>query len=190
MAAADAATEVGVTTKRLKLVPLCAAHAAALHPLLDDWDVVRMLAVVPWPVTLADVEGFAGSTARLAESTDFAILREGNAIGVCGVKHPGSGAPPRKMPRLGYWLGRPFWQRGYATEAVAAVVGYAFEKFAADRVGAGVFEENPASRRVLEKLGFRPVGSYRTPCLARGEPVATIDMQIEKTTWRRPESRP
>jgi RimJ/RimL family protein N-acetyltransferase len=185
MLAASMPTGGAIETDRLTLVPLAAAHARELHLLLADWDVVRMLAVIPWPVQLADVEGFAGSQARRADSTDFAIVVEKQAIGVCGVKHPGSGAPPRKMPRLGYWLGRPYWGRGYATEAVAALVEFALATFpTAERVGAGVFHDNPASRRVLDKLGFREVGSYETPCLARGGAVPTADMQLLRAEWR------
>ena len=55
---------------------------------------------------------------------------------------------------LGYWLGEPFWGRGFATEAARVVADYAFAAFDVARLEAGVFEWNPASGRVLEKAGF------------------------------------
>jgi RimJ/RimL family protein N-acetyltransferase len=166
------------------LSPLAAAHADALLPLLDDWEIVRMLAQVPWPLTRGDVEAYVGRQAGPdAESEDFAIMLGGSAIGVCSVKRPGSGDPPRKMPRLGYWIGRPHWGKGRATAAVAQLVGYAFRRFPGKAIGAGVFEDNPASRRVLEKLGFEAAGSYDTPCRSRGASVPTIDMHLSRAAW-------
>jgi RimJ/RimL family protein N-acetyltransferase len=167
-----------ISADRLSLAPLRPAHAAALYPLLHDWEVVRMLADVPWPLALADVEAFAAEPPEQSGRDDFAILLGGAPIGVCSLKRPGSGQPPRKMPRLGYWLGRPYWGRGHATEAVAALVRHAFASFPQDVVGAGVFRDNAVSRRVLEKLGFREEGGYDVHCLARGGPVATANMLL------------
>ena len=55
---------------------------------------------------------------------------------------------------LGFWIGKPYWGRGYATEAARALVGYAFDKLGLTQIVAGAFRENRASRRVLEKVGF------------------------------------
>jgi RimJ/RimL family protein N-acetyltransferase len=87
------------------------------------------------------------------------------------------------MPRLGYWIGRSHWGRGYATEAVAALADYAFRTYPQDRIGAGVFEDNPASRRVLEKLGFSRAGGHMLQCRAREEAVAVEDMQTTRARW-------
>lgn len=183
MRALEAAT-LQIATQRLILAPLSVAHATALHPLLDDWDVVRMLSRVAWPVTIESVEGFAKERGRPNSGEEaFAILLGGQPIGTAGIKHPGSGDPPRKMPRLGYWIGRPHWGAGYATEAVAALVDHAFGKFAAREVGGGVFADNPGSRRVLEKLGFAHAGDFWSGCLSRGGEVLTHDMTISRGRW-------
>lgn len=168
-------------TKRLTLAPLARQYARALHPLQSDWEVVRMLASVPWPLALSDIEAFAAKQQTAPrESDNFVMLSKGAPIGVCGVKIPGSGDPPRKMPRLGYWVGRPHWGMGFATEALAALIERAFRVFPHDTVGAGVFHDNPASRRVLEKLGFAENARYETSCLSRGAPVLTIDMHLAR----------
>ena len=143
-----------------------------------------MLAVVPWPLSFDDVEAHARDHAEGRTGADeFAILRDGAPIGVCSAKRPGSGSPPRIMPRLGYWIGRPYWGQGYATEAISALIAFAFETHPQDRLGAGVFTDNPASRRVLEKCGLRQVGSYSLHCRSRDAAVEVEDMQLTRADW-------
>jgi 8-oxo-dGTP diphosphatase len=166
----------------LSFTPLRPQNAASLVPLLYDWDVVKMLADMPWPV---DLEYIANRAARQLgpnpEAVEFIILIGGTAIGSCIIKKPGSGDPPRRMPRLGYWIGRPYWRRGYGTQAVAWLVNYAFRSFPQHVVGAGVFDDNVASRRLLEKLGFTNFGSYELHCPSRGARVNVIDMQLSRS---------
>ena len=87
------------------------------------------------------------------------------------------------MPRLGYWIGRPFWGRGYGTEAVALLVDHAFERHAGRHVGAGVFDDNPASRRVLEKLGFAGPGATRSTASHAAARCRDVDMQLTRAAW-------
>jgi RimJ/RimL family protein N-acetyltransferase len=184
MIAAGRIAKEGLRTERLTFAPLTAAHADVLFPLLDDWDVVRMLAVVPWPLSVRDVEDYAArSVRRGAESDDFVVVSAGEPIGVGTVKKPGIGNPPRKMPRLGYWIGRPHWGRGLGTATVGALVDRAFRNYPGERIGAGVFVDNHASRRVLEKFGFSETGRYMVSCRARGADVETIDMQLSRAAW-------
>lgn len=55
---------------------------------------------------------------------------------------------------IGYWLGKPYWNRGIVTHAVKAITDYAFRELGFVRITAHVFEFNPTSARVLEKAGF------------------------------------
>ena len=87
---------------------------------------------------------------------------DGAYMGKCGIHLKDCGF------ELGYWLGRPYWGMGYATEAAAQVVAFAFRNLRAERVWAGWFFDNPASGRVLEKLGFRANGADQRDCAARG----------------------
>jgi RimJ/RimL family protein N-acetyltransferase len=175
------APENGLRTERLAFEPLAPRFADALFALLDDWDVVRMLSEVPWPLRLDDVAAFLAKPST--GSDDFVLVAEGVPIGVVGVKKPGSGEPPRMMPRLGYWIGRRHWGRGYGTEAIAALIDHAFAIHPHDRVGAGVFHDNPASRRVLEKLGLVLVGRKQSMSRSRGVLVDTLDMQLSRAAW-------
>ena len=165
-------------TERLALTPLDPRHAQALFELLNDWDVVKMLSEVPWPLRYEDVESFLTKNAGVTYS--FILTHGLEPIGVMAVKPPGSGEPPRQMPRLGYWIGRRHWGHGYGTEAIGVLVDRAFATYPHDRVGAGVFKENAASQRVLQKLGFAPVGPKIIESRSRGGPVDAIDMQVTR----------
>ncbi len=176
-----------ISTRRLALAPLDPRYADALFALMNDWAVVGMLSEVPWPLRYEDVATFLA--AEHTATKNFVILSGGTPIGVCGVKRPGSGEPPRTMPRLGYWIGRRHWGKGYATEAIGALVDHAFAIHDAERVGGGTFHDNPASRRVLEKLGFSAAGHKTVISRSRGGAVEVVDMQITRDTWAERQGR-
>ncbi|MDQ0326430.1 RimJ/RimL family protein N-acetyltransferase [Rhodopseudomonas julia] len=173
-----------LTTDRLVLTPKRARHLATLDHLKNDWEVVRMLAMPAWP--------FVQRSEQVEQDEGFhhlTMLCGKEIVGEVTVKRAGSGTPPRAMPRLGYFVGRAFWGRGYATEALAATVAAIFDRpgfggdAPAERVGAGVFVDNPASRRVLEKLGFTKAGSYSLYCRARDSDVDVDDMQVNRSEF-------
>ncbi len=97
---------------------------------------------------------------------NFAIERSDDAalVGAIGLEIDRVGA----CAKLGYWLGRAYWGRGYATEAARAVVGYGFAVLELERIGAPCLRWNAASARVLEKIGFTQEGSRRSYIAARG----------------------
>ena len=168
----------------LAITPLRPGNAASLVPLLDSWDVVRMLAEMPWPVD----PGYIAERARLQlepdpEALEFLLLTGGTVVGSCVIKKPGSGNPKRQMPRLGYWIGQEYWRRGYGTQAVSWLVAHAFRNFPQQAVGAGVFEDNIVSRHLLEKLGFSEVGHYKLDCRSRGGQVNVVDMHLSRSQW-------
>lgn len=157
-----------VETARLRLRPLAAADAARLAELADDWDVARQTGALPHPYALADAQAFLDAQASAPDhARAFAVEHRGDLAGVMGF-HDCIDGP---WPEMGYWLGRPYWGAGLATEAARAGLGWA-----ADRgwraVAAGHFIDNPASGRVLEKAGFLYTGRrIPYPCVSRGEPV-------------------
>jgi RimJ/RimL family protein N-acetyltransferase len=160
-------------TKRLTLRPMCADDVPAFVPLLDDFEVVKNLTHIPHPYTEADGRAFIARTEQKRSeglSLNYAVLLGGESfIGFCtaniedesGERHPGS-------RELGYWYGRPFWGRGYATEAAQVVVEHAFDALGAAALTSGFYVDNPASGRVLEKLGFKQTGTAQRNCLSRG----------------------
>ena len=163
-------------TPRLLLRPGFPEDAPALAAAISDKAVVRNLAVVPWPYTLRDAEAYLAMPRNPALPSFLIFERSGGAlqlVGACGLARRPSG--PVEM---GYWTARPFWGRGFATEACAALIGIA-RTLGLVQLEASHFLDNPASARVLEKLGFAPVGivAPRMSC-ARGREVPARMMRL------------
>ncbi len=153
-------------TERLLLRPGWAEDAPALARAIGDEMIVRNLAVVPWPYSLRDAEAFLAAPRDPVLPSMLIFERtEGEPVlvGSCGL-----GRRPSGNVELGYWISRPFWGRGFATEAGLALVQIA-RALGIGRLEASHFIDNPASGRVLEKLGFQSTGMIapRMSC-ARG----------------------
>lgn len=170
-------------TKRLTLRPAWPEDAPAIAAAIGDERVVRMLARVPLPYTLADAEAFVARP-RGAEEPVFTIhAHDGDAprlIGGIGIH------PEDDGPQLGYWIAPEAWGRGYATEAGHAVIAMARHALPIRRLAAWHFLDNPASGRVLTKLGFRPTGEVtarRSGGRAREAPSAgyALDLDEDRT---------
>lgn len=125
-----------------------------------------MTAAIPYPYSEQMAADWLASASRGEEGVVFMIEREGRLIGCTGYR-----AFDAEHAELGYWIGRPYWGMGYATEAARALIAHAFDADGFVYLKAGHFAVNPASRRVVEKLGFRPHGEEMRECSARGEPV-------------------
>lgn len=141
-------------TERLLLRPSWPEDAAAIHGAIADERIVCNLARAPWPYTAEDAERFAASESLEKYPAFMLMLRTGGAprlVGACGLGERDGEA------ELGYWIARDHWGRGLATEAAGAVIGVA-RALGHKRLVAGHFIDNPASGRVLRKLGFRPTG--------------------------------
>lgn len=171
-------------TERLLLRPPEEADIPSTVVLLGDFDVAKNLARVPHPFTRAHAEDFLRSSieARAAGTAfRFSILRK------AGEMHIGSiGLSLRDgVFELGYWLGRPYWGQGFATEAARRVVGFAFYNLKATRIVAGRFHDNPASGRVLAKLGAVAAGVEPRDCLARGHAVYCHNVTLARENFGR-----
>jgi ribosomal-protein-alanine N-acetyltransferase len=170
-------------TGRLLLRPPKAADISQFVPLLDDYDVSKNLSRVPHPYTEDDGCGFIIIVANgWGTRKDFMfgiLLKEDSAyIGTCGVH-------PSRDWEFGYWLGRPYWGHGYATEAVVRLIRFAFEDLGAQRLTAGWFADNPASGRVLEKLGCEPDGEEERASLSRGCKVICHKVVLTRAAFER-----
>ena len=163
-------------TPRLLLRPGFPEDAMALATAMSDKAIARNLAVVPWPYTLRDAEAHLASPRDPVLPSLLVFERTDGAprlVGSCGLGRRPSGAV-----EMGYWIARPYWGRGLATEACAALVEIARTLGLASLEGSH-FIDNPASARVLEKLGFEPLGivAPRMSC-ARGKEVPARLMRL------------
>lgn len=134
----------------------------------------------PHPYTQADAEGWLALVKGMTPETQFAIAAPGGddpAVGGIGVTLQDDVA--RRSAEIGYWLGRAYWGRGFATAAVRALTDWAFARFDLCRLYAGVFAWNPASARVLEKAGYTCEGRLRRSVTKDGQ---TIDQLLYAIT--------
>ena len=158
-------------TEHLLLRPGWAEDAPALAAAIADESIVRNLATAPWPYALRDAEAFLASP-RDPVLPSFLMVerttRDPRLVGACGLGRRPSGAV-----EMGYWIARAHWNRGFATEAGMALLDIA-EALALPRLEASYFIDNPASGRVLEKLGFLPTGiAVPRYSFARGDEAMT-----------------
>jgi RimJ/RimL family protein N-acetyltransferase len=144
-------------TERLLLRPGWIEDAPALFRAIADEGIVRNLAHAPWPYRAEDAEAFLTRERTPAEPATLIFLRTADAPELIG--GIGLARTPYGGTELGYWLKRQASGRGYATEAGRALLAAARESLRLRRIEAGHFLDNPASGRVLEKLGFKPTGA-------------------------------
>jgi RimJ/RimL family protein N-acetyltransferase len=160
-------------TERLLLRPGWAEDAPALARAIADETVVRNRATAPCPFALEDAEAFLAAP-RDPAMPSFLITERTDGppriVGACGLGRRPSGAV-----ELGYWIGRAYWNKGFATEAGHALIDIA-RTLKLPRLEASHFLDNPASGRVLEKLGFVPTGlsTTRYSCARGGEAMARL----------------
>jgi 8-oxo-dGTP diphosphatase len=174
-----------IETARLILRPPAEADIPRIAELAAPWEIARFTANIPHPYTPAHAAQWIAATARAAEagkSTVFAVTERANGafIGSMGVLHdpaPGTG-------EIAYWLGQPYWGRGYAAEAGAAVLRFAFEELRLERLVAHYLAENETSGRLLARLGFERTGTLQRMAAARGRVFDLISVALTAAAWR------
>lgn len=161
-----------LATARLTLRSPAVADAPRISDLASDYDIARMTTSIPYPLTVDQAEGFLERMEARdpAREAIFAIDLAGEGlIGLIGF-HPKDGP----APEVGYWLGRPYWGRGYATEAAKGALAWVRDHWKKRYLVAGYFADNPASGEVLVKAGFLYTGEIEHRyCLARDAEAAT-----------------
>lgn len=157
-------------TARLLLRPFAQADAQALFALQSNARVLRYWDAPPWKER-ARAERFIATCAQMAQEGTGARLAIERAadrafIGWCCLVQWN---PDHRSARMGYCLDEPAWGQGFATEAAAALLHWAFDSLDLNRVQAETDTRNTASSRVLEKLGFVREGMLREDCIVNGE---------------------
>jgi len=121
----------------------------------------------PSPYTIEDARRFIAMATGPSPGLLLAIEVQEEAVGGIGI-HPLDDVY-RGTAEIGYWLAEPFWGKGIVTEAVRALVPVAFERTGVGRIQAGIFSDNPASMRVLEKSGFVREAVHRKAITKHGK---------------------
>ena len=172
-------------SERLILRPPRPVDMAAMTVWLGDFNVAKNLAKVPHPYNEDDSEDFIALRGVHGEGHYcFTILRKADNVflGGIGLHHEAGDW------EMGYWLGRPFWGFGLATEAAGRVAQFAFTELDLAMLQVGWFHDNPASGHVLAKLGARHNGSRMRDCRARGHKVLCHEMLLTRADFLRKEA--
>ena len=151
-----------IPTDRLRLRPFEITDAEDVSILAGDEEIARNTLNIPHPYQREHAEDWIASQRgqfERRESVTYAVTRitDGTLLGAVGLILDAA----NDSAELGYWIGKPFWGNGYATEAARAVVVWAFGFLDLNRIHASHFPRNPASGRVLQKLGMRHEGRLR-----------------------------
>jgi RimJ/RimL family protein N-acetyltransferase len=166
-------------TERLTLRAPRLEDAKAIAALANDRRIAENTRRIPHPYALGDAEEFIATVNHgHGEMALLIALDDGTLIGGCGL-----GLMDGQVPDLGYWLGVPYWGKGFATEAVRALIDYAFTDLDHVALQAGARVTNPASRRILEKCGFQwtGVGLCRVRAIASSAPIDQF--RLDRRLW-------
>ena len=159
-----------LTTERLVLRPFQAGDADQVTALAGDRDIALNTLNIPHPYERHHAQEWiashAGQLARRESATYAITLRDdGLLVGAAGLILDQA----NETAELGYWVGKPYWGRGYAAEAARALVSWGFDSLGLHRVHASHFPRNPASGAVLRKIGMKREGCLRQHVKKWGE---------------------
>ena len=154
----------------------------ALAHLANNANIANMVARMPHPYTIADAADFVRRTkAGAIGKCVYAITKADNGafLGCCGIEPHEDG----RTVELGYWLGEPHWNQGYATEAAQSLTDMVFRTREVDQIDARVRVMNIASRRVIQKCGFQFQATGMVQSLAVGGMVPVEWYRLDRKTW-------
>jgi [ribosomal protein S5]-alanine N-acetyltransferase len=155
-------------TERLNLRPFQLTDSLQVQELVKDGEIAETTTIFPYPLPDGYANEWIHSTHKAmgkGESFHFAIINNQNILIGCiylfiNKRH--------NKGEIGYWLGKPFWNKGYCTEAGEVIIKFGFEELGLNRIYADAFTKNPASSKVMQKLGLKYEGLLKQSCLYKG----------------------
>lgn len=167
-----------LSTRRLIMRAPRESDIPALVQLADNLHVAQMLARMPHPYGEAEARSFIAMSKLKQPGASYALTLAGTGtfIGCAGLNVKDRGL------ELGYWIGEPYWKRGYATEVAHALVDLAFRSTGIQVLHASVRVINPASRRVIHKCGFQYAGQGMMNSIVAGQ-VPIERYRLDRKTW-------
>src|SRR6218665_734118 len=154
----------------------------ALAHLANNANIANMVARMPHPYTVADAADFVRRTrAGAIGKCVYAITKADNGafLGCCGIEPHEDG----RTVELGYWLGEPYWNQGYVTEAAHALIDMVFRTRDIEQIDARCRVMNIPSRRVIQKCGFQFQATGMVQSLAVGGMVPVEWYRLDRKTW-------
>jgi [ribosomal protein S5]-alanine N-acetyltransferase len=167
-------------TERLVLRPFETADATRVQELAGVRDVALNTMNIPHPYPPgAGQQWVASQEEKLAQGHHNFAIDDGALVGGIGLRVQSE----YERAEIGYWIGKPFWGRGYATEAAAAIIRYGFEELNLRRIYAGYFSRNEKSARIMIKNGMKYEGTLRQHVKKWDEFVDVVYYGMLKEEW-------
>ena len=172
-----------IETERLVLRPLRESDVETLVVELNNFNITRNTARIPYPYSEQDAEDYLTYKRSLnSQSLALAIsLSAAPAELIGGISYLYSTG--KNDAELGYWLSEDHWGKGLMTEATAAMVKHAFNTLHIEKLVACYHNDNPVSARILTRLGFEGNAQCSNFSLAQGKEVTVTNMHLTKASW-------
>jgi len=168
---------------RLRLRPFALSDADAVQQLAGDAAVADMTLNIPHPYPDGDAaEWIATHREAWDAGTSVTFAMTHADYGVCGTVSLRV-TRAHRVGELGYWVGQPYWGHGYATEAVREVLRFAYETLDLNRIQASHLPRNPASGRVMQKVGMQREGLHRASYLKGGQFQDVVEYAMLRGDW-------
>jgi len=159
-----------ITTQRLMLRPFEISDAQRISELCNNYNIYKSTLTLPFPYSIESALNWIPTLEELFTNDiryEFAIANKvtGELYGAIGLSH----VKHYKNGEIAYWIGKEYWGNGYATEAVKAVIDFAFSEKGYHKVWGRFFTTNPSSGRVMEKAGMVKEGLLAEHVIKEGK---------------------
>ncbi|MFC5652936.1 GNAT family N-acetyltransferase [Paenibacillus solisilvae] len=163
--------QLSFETERLILRPFNHTDASEVQLLAGNIEVAKTTLSLPHPYPDGSAEvwiDFRRDAARQGHGYTFAITNKESKLLLGSISL--NITSEHKRAELGYWLGVPYWRKGYTTEAAARIIQFGFEELKLNKIFAAALTRNPASSKVMIKIGMKHEGLLRQHVLKWGQP--------------------
>lgn len=161
-------------TVRLSLSAFNQTDNSKIVSLANNYELAKNLGRMPYPYGKDDAAFFLTHIVTAEATWKVSLKETGEMIGTIGLRP----IIKNTVSELGFWYGQVFWGYGYATEAAKAVIEHAFNDLNLTKIIAGHFVANPASGKVLKKLGFLQIGRSPRECMAQNKMLAHVELEL------------
>ncbi|MEH7524921.1 GNAT family N-acetyltransferase [Bacillus sp. JJ1503] len=170
--------------KRIILRSLTLEDAEKIEEYASDYEIAKTTLYIPHPYPKGSARDFIAKVLEAeqkGEAVTFAIIskKDHGFIGLISIGQ----VMEHRRGELGYWVGKPFWGKGYGTEAARLVIKYGFEILNLNRIYAAAFKSNPGSWRIMEKCGMKHEGVFRNHVVKDGKAIDLTYYSILKEEY-------
>ena len=171
-----------ISTERLVLRPPHVVDAEPMAQLANNINVAHMLAHMPHPYTIGDAEKFISNAQKNSGRACVYSITEAESGALIGVGSLHE-TPDDDEPHMGYWIGEPYWGKGYASEAARALVDLYFKVTNRPALLVSARVSNEASKKVIRKCGGAHIGTAEAVHPLLGEKQQLDLFQITRENW-------